>query len=91
MSSDIKLGDLVMVVRPNLCCGSTSALGAIGVVEETPAWAIWASCDCCGQVDYETEKYCTVEGGGYHRATLKKIDPPDVIEAAQYALDMEGI
>lgn len=75
MSSDIKPGDLVMVVRPNLCCGSIAAVGAIGVVEETPTWVVFARCDACGEVDYETDKYCNIEGGGYHRATLKKIDP----------------
>jgi hypothetical protein len=29
---DIKAGDLVMVVRPNVCCGSTKYLGHVATV-----------------------------------------------------------
>lgn len=33
MSEPIKVGDLVVVVRPQVCCGSTKRLGAIFTAE----------------------------------------------------------
>lgn len=48
MGEPIKEGDLVQVIRPTPCCGSTIGLGvvytalAVGNVEQ--------QCDCCGEI-----------------------------------------
>jgi len=75
MSAQIKPGDLVMVVRPAVCCGRTDAIGKTGVVEQNPAWATYAQCDACGAISFEIGNLRTIEGGCYHVQTLKKIDP----------------
>lgn len=76
MSSEIKPGDLVMVVRPNICCGASDSVGVTGIASEVPHWAIFARCDGCGDMDYETGKYVVIHGGGHHVSTLKKLEPP---------------
>ena len=76
MSAAIKPGDLVLVVRPNACCGSTTSIGTVGTVESNPSWGIYAECDCYGAVCWRVENFRTIDGGAYHIDTLQKIDPP---------------
>lgn len=91
MSADIKPGDLVMVVRPTQCCGSASSIGATGIVEQNPLWAICASCDACGDIDYDIDSFRTIQGGGYHFSTLKKIDPLALADEVERVRELEAI
>lgn len=91
MSAAIKPGDLVAVVRATLCCGSTDAIGKIGTVEPNPSWARYCTCDGCGAYDYDPTRYVTIEGGGYHIDTLKKIDPPALAEDAEEHRELEAV
>lgn len=91
MIADIKPGDLVMVVRPTPCCSSASSIGATGIVELNPPWAICAHCDACGDVDYDIDSFRTLQGGGYHISTLKKIDPPVLADEVECVRELEKI
>ena len=86
MSEPIKVGDLVMVVKPKTCC--SEALGYFFKVEEIKPSFYFAKhtewrCPSCGAAG----KFIPVAGGGFayghpgfpkgislHR--LKRIDPP---------------
>lgn len=91
MSDSIKPGDLVMVVHPTPCCGNTSSIGATGIVELNPLWAIYAHCDACGDIDYDIESFRTIQGGGYHISTLKKIDPPASADDVERVRELEEV
>lgn len=75
MSAAIRPGDLVMVVRPNVCCGAAGSIGMVGAVMPNPAWATYAQCDFCGAINLDANSFRTIEGSGYHVDTLQKIDP----------------
>jgi hypothetical protein len=74
--SDIKPGDLVMVVRPTSCCGDTEEIGLIfkvSAVENAPSW-----CELCGH-QFERTVLATssdAEEDCCSTIRLKKIDPP---------------
>lgn len=76
MSAGIKPGDMVMVVKPSPCCGSTSTIGWIGRASAPPSYAVSAECNTCGKIDWDVSKFLEVENRAYHIDTLKKIDPP---------------
>ena len=76
MSTAIKPGDLVMVVLPNVCCGATDSVGKVGTVGPNPSWATYVECDFCGATSRDVGKFRTIDGGGFHVETLRKIDPP---------------
>lgn len=75
MSGPIKKGDLVIVIKPTLCCGSGHALGEVFEVD----WlgVAGGGCVICGDstpleaasAPGETDTACAL-------ARLKKIDPP---------------
>lgn len=44
MSEPIKAGDLVVVVKPRLCCGDTSGLGRVFVVYDVHQGSYCQSC-----------------------------------------------
>jgi hypothetical protein len=77
MSAPFKPGDLVMVVRPTHCCGSTVFIGTVGVVGVRPLWATRADCEFCGRSDSDLDSYAEINNGAYHQSTLKKLDPPE--------------
>lgn len=91
MSADIKPGDLVMVVRPSRCCGRSDAIGMVGTVEPNPTWARYAQCDGCGAADFNHANYRTIDGGGYHVDTLKKIEPPAIDDEAPAHRELEVV
>jgi hypothetical protein len=72
----IRVGDLVMVVKPKACCGSASCLGAIHRVT-----GFYDSCVCveCERHDFDI-KVALVDGKWDCRplSVLKKINPPPV-------------
>lgn len=76
--SDIKAGDLVMVVREKSCgCESLIPVGAPYVVARiNPAGA---KCEFCGDSD-SNASFDRVDGVGAVGSRLIKIDPPPVAE-----------
>lgn len=75
MDNEIRVGDLVMVVRPMPCCGDARDVGICFRVEEiTKAYDGW--CVNCGSGhpnDCATDPTTTYE---HPIKTLKKINPP---------------
>ena len=74
--SEIKKGDLVMVVRGVPCCGRTDKLGSVFVVLEgrvTPN----VTCAYCGaSLPHGDVSVMCNDGHARQRYRLKKIDPP---------------
>lgn len=91
MTAAIKPGDLVMVVLPSVCCGRTDSIGNVGIVQLNPSWATYAQCDVCGRTDRNTHMYRTIEGGGYHIDTLKRIDPPALADENEAEQELEAV
>lgn len=91
MSNEIKPGDLVMVVKPAPCCGSTSAVGWIGRASAPPSYAVRAQCGTCGKINWDVSKFLDVENGAYHIETLKKIDPPALVDEAETTRELEAV
>lgn len=91
MTADIKPGDLVMVVRPTLCCNSSLSIGDVGIVAEIPSWADCTTCSNCGFTDSDLNKYRAVRDGGCHVSRLKKIDPPALADEVERVRELEAI
>jgi len=91
MSTDIKPGDLVMVVRPNLCCGASDSVGMVAIVQPNPRWASYCQCDGCGAVEYDMRDFRTLKGGGYHIAVLKKLEPPALADNTETQRELEEV
>ena len=73
----IKKGDLVMVVKPTECCGSTKSLGHIFTV--TSVRVVTSVCGVCG--DSAADINCEdSDRTGCLPSRLKKIDPPSTGE-----------
>ena len=75
----IKRGDLVMVVRPSICCGSQLSLGktytVVRIVDIDAASPHKRRCRGCRKVIDEAIAFDD-ETGGYHVSRLRRIDPP---------------
>lgn len=89
MSEEIKVGDLVIIVRSTSCCGETSDIGDIftaGTVFNSPV----TECDICGKSLGNTT-LVGIQGeedgeSGYPLSRLKKINPstePERVETQQ--------
>ena len=76
----IKKGDLVMVVRPISCCGSTKRLGEVFVAGDY--WAGHAFCTVCGHDRTQYGPFIVVPGGNrcMEASRLTKIDPPPITQ-----------
>lgn len=78
--NDIKAGDLVMVVKPTLCCGCTASIGTIFTVKKLICCEE-AQCFACG---HTAPRVLATRGAGrgpgYDIETLKRIEPPSVTE-----------
>jgi hypothetical protein len=72
--SEIKVNDLVMVVRPTPCCGDTDGLGTPFTVRNV----IYSDCTCTECQDYSTGMWLVeYEPGNWLGACqVIKIDPP---------------
>jgi len=72
---NIKKGDLVMVVRPAPCCGSSGGLGRafiVDVLDRTDTHT-----NCCGETDREMCAWGVGDDDeGFYLKQLIKIDPP---------------
>lgn len=86
MENDIKAGDLVMVVRPRVCCGFTSGLGFTFVAGEIDSMP--SLCNNCEKTTSMPSTLC----GGYganglpfsvNLSRLIKIDPPAQPESTE--------
>jgi glutamate/tyrosine decarboxylase-like PLP-dependent enzyme len=81
--SNIKVGDLVMVVKPAPCCGSNNSLGRVFTVgSREPKSKLW--CPKCGHVSHRTDVHAVDVGVAFVQAErLIKIDPPALTESLE--------
>lgn len=70
---NIKKGDLVMVVKPTLCCNSSSGIGLIFTVASTGYG--WGKCAYCSEESKRAIAFLP-DGSCGTLSRLKKIDPP---------------
>jgi len=74
--SEIKAGDLVMIVKPTLCCGNAGSLGQMFIVDDRPL-PQKSKCYFCGSVEPITKEIVPLSSKNVcARSRLKKIDPP---------------
>ena len=71
--SDIKVGDLVIVVRVALCCGNAKSLGKIFKTGEH--YSGIAVCPRCGNKDPVNGFFDANQYAVYETSRLKKIPP----------------
>lgn len=90
MSDEIKPGDLVMVVRPMLCCGKSSGLGYVGTAEAIPINCYGAKCSFCGDENRDFRRHFMVDGKIVHALRLKKIDPPALADEVEREREVEA-
>jgi hypothetical protein len=87
MSSDIKVGDLVMVIRATSCCGNSGAVGTVGIVEKIYHGCL-AQCFYCKSL-LRAKSDAMINGYGYDTYRLKKIDPPALDESVERVQELE--
>lgn len=80
--SDIKAGDLVMVVRPQPCCGDASAIGEVFVVRDVAGADADVHCCECGE-DLNDSIALMGDEIGHVFSVLIRIDPPALPEDMQ--------
>lgn len=78
--SEIKAGDVVVIVKPTPCCGDTGKIGVVFTVD----WLAYAAgiCNACG-AGLIGAFVLEDEAGGAPRALVRKIEPladPETIE-----------
>jgi len=69
---NIKVGDLVMVIKPIPCCGYDKRIGMISTVEQIVERGMY--CTICGH-NFGTSTHTIVNGIGFSFDRLKKIPP----------------
>lgn len=90
MSNEIKPGDLVMVVRPTLCCGNASSIGTVGIAGSMATYD-WSICHYCQHIHNEVSSEVLVGEYSYEMVRLKKIDPPALAEETETNREMETV
>lgn len=76
MSGQIRSGDVVMIVKPTLCCGQSTVVGMMFLVGEVGEWP--GSCCHCA---CELEGVVRATGLGSHAieiSRLVRVDPKGV-------------
>lgn len=71
-----KKGDLVMVVKPSLCCNSTKAIGKIYEVGDPSLMKAFSTCIFCGERNISKTRVQLSCGKTIEKPRLIKIDPP---------------
>lgn len=85
--SDIKVGDLVMVVRKTRCCSRGKTTGKVFRVAKNDG-VVTGECGACGAT--VTDEYIENEDGhGFSGYRLKKIDPPAEGDSLPTRADLE--
>jgi hypothetical protein len=79
VSDPIKVGDLVVVVRPTLCCNDARGIGKIFTVIG-PARSESQQCSNCRRVFKTTDEVTINNGFGIEKRRLKRIPPLSELE-----------
>jgi len=86
VSEQIKVGDLVMVVKPSLCCKRDVSVGKIYVVDAI-GFPLADFCGGCGATMPIHSSFCHLlkgnNNGWIDPWRLKKIDPPTQDESIE--------
>lgn len=92
MSSDIKPGDLVMVVKPIACCGSAKNIGKIFTVISWVRNHNGAICPSCGFISRKLSGFVLLSNETWCQAVrLKKIEPLDDAESESANKHLEAV
>lgn len=88
---NIKVGDLVMVVKPRECCGDASTVGLIFVVKEIKS--SFTRCPICGNSGSEIRVISDIKvnnGRNFHPliTRLKKIQPLSELDTIETKKDL---
>lgn len=83
----IKKGDLVMVVRPTICCGLLGAEGR--VYEAAHSWVGYFMCHHCRWESDNLQVVSTSDFRDFPAARLLKIDPPSTGELSGVPLKIK--
>jgi len=78
MSNDIKAGDLVMIYKPTVCCGSTVSIGQLFTAGPIVVGA-FGRCPC-GAAYRDTAAFDAADGTYVSITRLKKIPPLGKLE-----------
>lgn len=71
-----KKGDLVMVVKPSLCCNNIKAIGSIHVIGSQDLIKPISTCVYCHHRTLPTNQVLLSCGRTIEKSRLIKIDPP---------------
>lgn len=85
--SDIKPGDLVMIVKPMPCCGDNATLGNVFIVKSISGSD--GVCGACGDYQEFAMDALRPDGGYTQLSRLKKIDPPAEGDSLPTRKDLE--
>jgi hypothetical protein len=85
--SDIKAGDLVMVVRGSSCCGASHFMGLPFTVHSVESLA--GVCAKCGAFKLKTF-VCRDRYYGFEESSVIKIDPPALPESIERKKELTG-
>ena len=77
----IRAGDLVMIVRPNLCCGNADGVWEIYTVEDVGRYLL--RCDSCKSISLEIAAVYHGSNYGTQLSRLKKIHPPAIDDSVE--------
>jgi hypothetical protein len=83
-----KPGDLVIVIKPSLCCGNKTNLGKVLTVTEEWSKVDTGHCHACNKTYKREGKWVPLNGYYAHESRLKKIEPlaeTEVQEESLYA------
>jgi hypothetical protein len=78
--SEIKAGDLVMVVRATPCCSATPDVGSVFRVASINA--VVSHCELCGQWNTDPKAW-DVDDSGVRVSQCVRIDPPAQPESVE--------
>jgi hypothetical protein len=89
MYNSIKIGDLVMVVKPTTCCGSSNSIGRVFKVLRSEN--MFSKCNHCGDLKEELHAVQSMQGSwyGYSLTRLIKINPPALDETENEEINLK--
>lgn len=86
----IRKNDLVMIVRPTICCGSSKSIGLIRTVAAHDGME-YVYCGMCGFRQKKHRNYAHFTSGGCcELSRLKKINPPPLSEETETRQEIEA-
>ena len=86
--SDIKVGDLVVVVRPSICIGGNANIGHTFTVRKIDSWLDGGPCKWCNRRHYGAFYAYDDDGESFPLPRLKRIQPMSELEGEKREEDL---